>query len=423
MSSRTVSHRMSRLGGWLPHEGHHLAHWLRATRAAIRKHGATFHPIVKQFQGLIEGDAVMRMYFTRMFEEQPRRRAKPVWGDVRLKNYGEMLEVLNHVLTRAPEYNRTYMVGFPINAILDYPMITPTGLAAFADKRVNAMFRRFLAAWAEFLSSAESCYVLNDSPTGWLSPHAWQRLGLDEFETDMNAPHLGFRSWNDFFIRRFKPGQRPVASPDDASIIVNACESTPFAIKRRVQRRAEFWIKEQPYSLEEMLAGNFVDRFVGGTVYQAFLSAGDYHRWHSPVSGTVCRLQRIPGTYYSEAVSEHFDPEGPNNSQGYIAHVATRALIFIEADDPRIGLMCLVTIGMAECSSCILESASGESLREGQQVHKGDQLGYFQFGGSTHCLVFGPKVRLKFVAHAHPKGLHGSKSATVKVNSHLATVQ
>lgn len=413
---------MSRLGGWLPHEGRHLAHWLRTTRAAVRKRRAELHPVVKEFQELIEGDAVMRMYFTRMFEEQPRRRMRSVWGDIRLRNYREMLEVLNHLLSRAPEYNRTYMVGFPINAILDYPMITPTGLAAFADERVNATLRKYLAAWSEFLSSEKSRYVLNDSPRGWLSPHAWKRLRLDEFQSDASAPYLGFKSWNDFFIRAFKPGQRPVAAPEDSRIIVSACESTPFAIKRRAKRRAEFWIKEQPYSLEEMLAGNFVDRFDGGTVYQAFLSARDYHRWHSPVSGTVRKLQKIPGTYYSEAVSEHFDPEGPNNSQGYIAHVGTRALIFIEADDRRIGLMCLVTIGMAECSSCVLERESGEPLREGEHVHKGEQLGYFQFGGSSHCLVFGPKLPLKFVAQAQPRGLHGSKSQSVKVNSHLATM-
>ncbi len=85
--------------------------------------------------------------------------------------------------------------------------------------------------------------------------------------------------------------------------------------------------------------------------------------------------------------------------------------------------MCLATIGMAECSSCVLEQESGQALREGQHVRKGDQLGYFQFGGSTHCLVFGPELRLRFVPQAHPRGLHGSKSATVKVNSHLATVQ
>jgi phosphatidylserine decarboxylase len=422
MKAKSSLQRMSRLGAWLPGDRRHLAHWLRTTRTAIRKNGETFHPIVREFQELIEGDSVLRMYFTRMFQEQPRRRMQAVWGDIRVKNYLEMLQVLNHVLTRAPEYNRTYMVGCPINAILDCPMITATGLAAFADERVNAMFRKFFAVWSEFLSSDKSRYVLDDSPRGWLSAHARAHLNLDEFETDPNAPYLGFKSWNDFFIRRFKPGRRPVALPEDSAIVVNACESAPFAIKRRVRASAEFWIKEQPYSLHDLLAGHFVQRFVGGTVYQAFLSARNYHRWHSPVSGTIHRLQKIPGTYYAEASSEHFDPAGPNHSQGYLAHVATRALIFIDADDPKIGLMCLVAIGMAEVSSCILEGASGRVLRDGQHVIKGEQLGYFQFGGSTHCLVFGPHVRLRFVPDAHPKGLHASKSATLKLNSHLATV-
>ena len=54
-----------------------------------------------------------------------------------------MLAVMNHVLTTAPTYDATGMVGFPINAILDFPMITPAGLAAFADPKVNAMFRKY----------------------------------------------------------------------------------------------------------------------------------------------------------------------------------------------------------------------------------------------------------------------------------------
>jgi hypothetical protein len=143
MKSKSHAHRVSRLGAWLPRDQRHLAHWLRTTRTAIRKHGEKFHPVVRDFLELIEGDPVLRMYFTRMFQEQPHRRMQAVWGVIRIRNYVEMLEVLNHVLTRAPEYNRTYMVGCPINALLDYPMITPAGLAAFADERVNAMLRRY----------------------------------------------------------------------------------------------------------------------------------------------------------------------------------------------------------------------------------------------------------------------------------------
>jgi phosphatidylserine decarboxylase len=420
---RAHSIRSSRLGGWLPPDPKHLAHFLRTARSAAKRHAAEWHPVIRDFLSMIETDPVLLMYFTRMFEEQPRRRMRPIWGEVRLKNYQEMLKVLNHVIQTAPEYNRTYMVGFPINAILDCPMITPAGLAAFADEKVNAMLRRVLRAWTEFLDSPRSRYVLNDSASGWLSASAHKVLRLQDFVTAPQAPYFGFKSWNDFFIRRFKPGLRPVAAADDPKVIVNACEAAPFAIARRARARDHFWLKEQPYSLQEMLAGHFVEQFVGGTVYQGFLSARNYHRWHSPIAGTVRRLQQIAGTYYAEAAAEHFDPVGPNNSQGYLSHVATRALLFIDADEAAIGLVCVVFIGMAEVSSCIFEDEHGQPLREKQHLRKGDQVGYFQFGGSTHCVLFGPQVRLRFVPDAHPKGPHGSKSKTLEVNSQLATIR
>lgn len=412
----------SRLGGWLPSNPSHLGQWLKSTKEEAEKNAAPFHPVIQEFQEMIESDPVMYMYFTQMFEEQPDIPIPPNSGDIKLENYQQMLVVMNHVLSTAPTFNTTGMVGFPINAILDYPMITPAGLAAFASQKVNDMFRKVLAVWTQFLDSEDSRYVLNDSPTGWLSPAAREALKLDEFQTDPCAPYLGFKSWNDFFIREFKPGQRPVAEPDNDKAIVSACESQPYSIQTGVKEEDTFWIKSQPYSLRQMLNGNFVDQFVGGTVYQAFLSAENYHRWHSPVSGTIKKLEKVPGTYYAEAASEGFDPAGPNNSQGYIAHVATRALIFIEADNPDIGLMCLVPIGMAEVSSCMFVGGDGQPLKEGQHVKKGDQVGYFQFGGSTHCLVFRPGVISGFMLNAIPQGENGENSTIVQVNSLLATV-
>jgi len=165
--------------------------------------------------------------------------------------------------------------------------------------------------------------------------------------------------------------------------------------------------------LKHLLDGLFVEEFVDGNVYQAFLSPENYHRWHSLVSGTIKKIHKVEGTYYAEAPSEGFDPAGPNNSQGYIAHTATRALIFIEADGP-IGLMCLVPVGMAEVSSCLV------TVEEGSKVKKGDQVGYFQFGGSTHCLVFRKGVVCQFAAQAIPQGPNGANSTVVKVNSLLA---
>jgi len=410
----------SRRGGWLPVDPHELNAWHRATIEEAEKRKAPFNPVIEEFRRLIESDPVIFMNFTLMFEQQPRFPPPPHSGDVKLKNYHQMLAVINHILSTAPTYNTTGMVGCPINAILDFPMITPAGLSAFAMEKVNSMFRKVLNVWAQFLDSPDSRYVLNDSPTGWLNPSARKALRIDEFQTKPNEPYLGFKSWNDFFIREFKPGMRPVADPDDDSVIVSACESAPYSIQNNVKEHDSFWLKRQPYSLRQMLSGHYVKEFVGGTVYQAFLSPVNYHRWHSPISGTVKKLDQVAGAYYAEAASEGFDPAGPNDSQGYLAHVATRALIFIEADNPAIGLVCIIPIGMAEVSSCILRRADGSPLNEGQRVKKGEQIGYFQFGGSTHCIMFRAGVISEFALQAIPQGENGSESGVVKVNSFLA---
>lgn len=410
--SRHLRHT-ARLGRWLPSDPKHLNEWLKKAIEAAEKKKAPFHPVVEEFLCTIEHDPEMYMYFTQMFEEQPAFSPPPGSGDIRIQDYHQMLVIINHVLTSAPEFDTTAMVGCPINAILDFPMITQAGLAAFLSPKVNAMLKKVLNVWTQYLDSPDSRYVLNTSENGWLSPAALKALHMEDFIHDPKAPYFGFKSWNDFFIRQLKPGARPVAEPDNNKVIVSACESAPFAISTNVKECDAFWIKSQPYSLRHMLDGLFVDEFVGGTVYQAFLSADNYHRWHSPVSGTIKKIHHVEGTYFSEAPSEGFDPAGPCNSQGYIAHTAARALVFIEADHP-IGPMCLIAVGMAEVSSCIA------TVEEHSRVKKGDQLGYFQFGGSTHCLLFRKGVISQFAAQAIPQGTNGTDSPIVKVNSLLA---
>lgn len=207
-----------------------------------------------------------------------------------------------------------------------------------------------------------------------------------------------------------------MACPDDDKVIVSACESRPYGISTNVQRQDKFWIKSQPYSLQDMLADDeSVDQFIGGTVYQAFLSATNYHRWHSPVAGTVVRAFLTDGTYSSEADSEGADAVEPMNSQSYLAHVAARAII-IDADDPVIGLVALVAVGMSEVSSCVIHSSAAPAAH----VAKGDELGYFQFGGSTHCLVFRSGVIADFTLAAIPQP-HDPSAPPMLVRSQLAT--
>ena len=84
------------------------------------------------------------------------------------------------------------------------------------------MLTKILNAWCEFLDSSDSLYALNDSPSGWKSAEARRTIGIEQYEHDPQDEHWGFASWNDFFTRRFKDGERPVASPDDDKVIVSA---------------------------------------------------------------------------------------------------------------------------------------------------------------------------------------------------------
>jgi phosphatidylserine decarboxylase len=333
-----------------------------------------------------------------------------------LTSVQQLLRLINEVLTMAPEFGESGMVATPLGAILDLPMGTPAGFAAFRDPRINAMLKKILTAWCKFLSKKDSLYVLNDSPSGWKCAAAQKAVGIEQYEHAPDDEHWGFASWNDFFTRRFKDGERPVASADDDKVIVSACESTPYGITTDVQRQDRFWIKGQPYSLEDMLANDeSVDQFVGGTVYQAFLSATNYHRWHSPVAGTIVRAFVQEGTYYSEADSEGADAVEPTNSQSYLAHVAARAIILIDADDPVIGLVAFVPVGMSDVSSCIIRS----NVTPGHHVAKGEELGNFQYGGSTHCLVFRPGAIAEFTLAAIPQP-HDPNAPLVLVRSKLA---
>jgi len=408
-----------RVGKWLPSDKVTLDKWMMNLIAETDLDKSPLLLVVKEFEDLIEGDPVIFMLFNQMFSQVPH---KPPYNDdptgkAEVRDYNHMLRLINHILRKAPGFDKTGLVGFPINAILDWPMGTQAGFAAFTNEKVNRQIKKILNEWAKFLNSPDSRYVLNNDPkSGWFGKDAMEAMPnfAKEFQCDPTQPYYGFKSWDNFFTRIFKDGQRPVASPDDNQVIANACESAPYRIAQNVKKFDKFWIKAQPYSLEYMLAGDsLTDQFDGGTIYQAFLSALSYHRWHSPVSGKIVKIRVIDGTYYSEALFEKYDPAGPNDSQGYITEVATRALIFIQADNPDIGLMCIMFVGMAEVSTC------EPTVKVGQHINKGDQLGMFHFGGSTHCLIFRPQVRLNFDMHGQKPGLN---SENIPVRSRIATV-
>ena len=418
---------------WLPTDLVKKAAWVDSViQRSVSLQEKPLDPVLQSFKDFIDNDPIVKILATDMFQEipvTPPYDKDPTKFKPQIRSYDQMFECLNVILHEGPQWynsddpNSMGLIGFPITAILEWPMGTRNGYVFFTNPTVNAHWKAVLNQWAQFLSSPESLHVLNDK-TGGLSPNAIQILtengnnGVDHYTFPElylcypSAPFYGFQSWDSFFTRKFHPEVRPIAHPDDivppnddidpTTVIVNACESSPCLRAENVQLHSTFWLKGQPYSLSEMLHGTDAAKpFVGGQIYQAFLSALTYHRWHAPVSGTVISIQHVPGTYYSsnfyvEGAGSTTDgktkpsPLAPNNSQPYLAEVATRVIITIQADNPKIGLMAIVFIGMCEVSSCEV------FVKEGERVAKGDGIGRFGFGGSRHCLVFRRETRLRW---------------------------
>ncbi|KAI0750817.1 phosphatidylserine decarboxylase family protein [Daedaleopsis nitida] len=399
-----------RVGGWLPQDHRVLQKWLAKRVARVdqrREQGSTeddWDDSIKALKALIEGDPVIYMGFHQMFEQVPTKPPydKDPTGKPQVRDYLVMLDMLNDIITSyAPDFEQNDLVGFPINAILDWPMGTPAGYQMFTTKAVNDRFKAILDVWVKYLISEKSCSVLNNEDNGWFGAPAMTAMGTtaNTFEKlyvcDKKKPHWGFNSWDDFFTRQFVPGVRDVKDEDKVDdVVTSACESTVVARVSGAKERDTFWIKEQPYSLADILNHNqkYIPQFVGGTIHQAFLSATKYHRWHSPVNGTIVHVENVPGTYYAESPVMGFDPAAPNDSQAFICTMAARAIIYIQAHEP-VGLMCFMAVGMAEVSSCEV------TVQEGKKVKKGDELGMFHFGGSTHCLIFRPDVNVSWVPH------------------------
>ncbi len=219
---------------------------------------------------------------------------------------------------------------------------------------------------------------------------------MSQFICDPDAPYWGFASWNNFFTRQFRPGERPVAEPDDNKVIVSACEASPYNIQHDVKLHDQFWIKSQPYSLQEMFTTSqhaLANNLLVAVCIRLFLAR------LTITAGTRRSVARSSRRITSTAAITPMrnrrasTPAGLNDSQGYTTAIAARAVIVIDCDDPRIGLVGCIFVGMADVSSCVIEALPG------QRVAKGDELGYFQYGGSTYCLVFQPAVVQSFMPH------------------------
>ncbi|ESK90803.1 phosphatidylserine decarboxylase [Moniliophthora roreri MCA 2997] len=370
---------------------------------------------IKEFKDFIETNAVVYTDVVRMFDgitEFP-------------STYQQMLLLFNKIFREAPEFGS---LGPPMYMAMCRVMNTEGGFSAFTKQAFNDHMKKMLKTWELYLLSKDSTDVLNSDVGGWFSDKAIDammkeypnRTFAEVFICDPNAPAWGFTSYEDFFNRRFRSPEidRPTGDIKNLTIVSAACESTLYAIQKNVQKTDELFIKDEAYSLVHLLANDeSVDSFVGGTVIQSFLNTTGYHRWHAPVNGVIKKIVDVPGTYFAQAPSTIGYPIPDDDSAlppylqslTYFANTAARQLIFIQADNASIGLMCFIAIGMTEISSC------EATVYEGQHVNRGEELGMFHFGGSSSALVFNKGANIKIGSEYTTPGAHLPINAPIAV--------
>ena len=275
--------------------------------------------------------------------------------------------------------------------ILDQPLHELEGRGLFYNslqyvEPVSSWMKRYACEWGRFLSSPDSwnenfLKMVVDEP----------RFNIDKgwYEDTSN-----WHSFNDFFSRKLaSPDVRPVYDADDASAVVSPADSVPQGVwdiddDSNIAAGGGVLIKSNPFFSVKQLVGRgsrYVDSFANGKMTHTFLNVDDYHRYHFPVSGTVKEVRMIPAQdaaggitrWNSEAGKYSLDSETPGWQS-----IETRGCVIVETDD--CGLVAVLPIGMSQVSSVNFT----DNVRVGARVNKGEELGYFLFGGSDIAMIF-----------------------------------
>jgi phosphatidylserine decarboxylase len=159
---------------------------------------------------------------------------------------------------------------------------------------------------------------------------------MDEFDPD--DPEK-YESFEDFFIRHHKPGSRPIHEEGNPSSAVVVADSR-VVVYETITLAHKLWIKGYNFNMQELLMDTVAaHRFRNGAVASFRLSPQDYHRYHSPVTGTVTDFRSIPGDYYQ------VDPVALHSNVDILTRNA-RCWVNIETEE--FGEVVFVAIGATE---------------------------------------------------------------------------
>lgn len=178
-----------------------------------------------------------------------------------------------------------------------------------------------------------------------------------------------FYSYNDFFTRKLKEGERPVAG--DEQVLISPCDGKVTAC--RIGSDSTFFIKDTSYTLQRLLKNkSLAERYEGGYAVTLRLTVDDYHHYCYVADGQKSPQVKIPGVFHTV---------NPAANEVYpIYHENTREYCLLKTE--KFGTVVMMEVG-AMMVGKITNLHPGKCC-----VKKGEEKGYFEFGGSTIVLLF-----------------------------------
>ena len=196
-----------------------------------------------------------------------------------------------------------------------------------------------------------------------------EEMGIDMSE--YKRPIEDYTSFNDFFYRELKDSARKIDYNEN--VIVSPADGKILAYQN-IKEVDKFFVKGSEFTLEEFFNDKeLAKKYEDGTFVIIRLAPADYHRFHFPVDGEISEVKKISGDYYS--VSTHAIK---TNFRIFCENKREYAILKTE----KFGDIAMFDIGATMVGGIV------QTYKANSSVKKGEEKGYFLFGGSTCILVF-----------------------------------
>jgi len=248
----------------------------------------------------------------------------------------------------------------------------------------------------KFLSALYGYWMDRPSSVSKIRPFIKKyHIDTTEFTTSQ------FSSFNDFFTRHLKPATRPIDT--NPRTVVSPADGKLLAYQNLSNR--DFIVKGYRFDVFQFLHDSaLAQQYKNGSMIIIRLCPTDYHRFHFPVEGTVLKQVDINGAYYS------------------VSPIALHRLTDIFLLNKR----CYTTLKTKLFGTVVIAEVGATmvgSIVQTYQTHtvkKGQEKGFFKFGGSTVILLFKPNtIRIDNDLLQNTKN---HLETEVKMGSHIATV-